>query len=263
MQPRNADDSMVAPRPDRLLPCAAMRFAEPLIPARLIRRYKRFLSDVHLADGRVVTAHCPNPGAMLGLATPGAEVWLAPAAGAERKLAYGWELVRVGHHLVGINTGRPNGLVEEAIQAGRLEPLAGYGRLAREVPYGRNSRIDLLLTDDARPPCYVEVKNVHLRRGDAAEFPDSVTARGAKHLAELADMAAAGARAVMVYVIQRADCRRFKLAGDIDPAYAAAFQRARAAGVEAFAYACRVGRRGIDIAEALPIADLQISRREP
>lgn len=241
-----------------------MRFAEPLIPGRLVRRYKRFLCDVALSAGETVTAHCPNPGAMLGLDRPRAEVWLARARPGTR-LAYRWELVRVGRRLVGINTQRPNALVEEALGAGRIPELSGYASRRHEVPYGRRSRIDFLLETAGRAPCYVEVKNVHLKRADAAEFPDSVTARGTRHLNELAEAVAAGARAVMFYVVQRADCRRFAIASDLDPAYAAAFEHARAAGVEALCYACTVGRAGISIEAPLPVEGasppLQIRRR--
>lgn len=231
-----------------------MKFPVPLIEGRLARRYKRFLSDIELADGRFVTAHCANPGAMLGLTEPGSEVWLSPAANPRRRLRYSWELIRVGDHLVGINTGHPNRLVAEAIEAGAIPELSGYDRLRREVRYGRNSRIDILLETDGRPPCYVEVKNVHLRRAEAAEFPDSVTARGTKHLHEMAAMVAAGARAVMVYVVQRGDCDRFSIAGDIDPVYAAALAHARSAGVEALCYACTVRQDGIEVASPLPLA---------
>ncbi|MBT5413503.1 MAG: DNA/RNA nuclease SfsA, partial [Rhodospirillaceae bacterium] len=163
-----------------------MRFEAPLLRGTLIRRYKRFLTDVTLEDGRAVTAHCPNPGAMLGLTAPGSTVWLSPASNPARKLKFTWELIEADGTIVGINTGRPNALAEEAILAGRVPGLEGYARLRREVKYGRNSRIDILLEDDDRPPCYVEVKNVHfVREAGVAEFPDSVTARGAKHLDEL------------------------------------------------------------------------------
>jgi sugar fermentation stimulation protein A len=195
-----------------------MFFPAPLRQATLIERYKRFLSDHRLADSRTVTAHCANPGAMTGLKEPGLETWLSPAANPKRKLAYTWELVRIGGRLVGINSSLPNRLAEEAIQAGRIPELAGYDTIRREVRYGTNSRVDLLLEDDARPPCYVEVKNVHLKRGAPAEFPDSVTARGTKHLGELAKMAESGAPAVMLYSVQREDCESFTLAADIDPA---------------------------------------------
>ena len=232
-----------------------MRFPRPLVPAVLLRRYKRFLADVRLADGREATVHCANPGSMLGLAEPGAEIWLLPHDNTKRKLAWSWELVRVGNHLVGINTGHPNRLAEEAIAAGRIPALGGYAGLRREVRYGQGSRVDLLLEAPGRPICYVEVKNVHLRRGGCAEFPDCVTARGARHLVELGAVAAAGGRAVMLYIVQRGDCAAFRLAGDLDPAYAAAFARARAAGVEALCYACDVTLDGIGVAGPLAITE--------
>ena len=217
-----------------------------MVPATLVKRYKRFLSDHRLESGEVITASCPNTGTMLGLTTPGSATWLVHAPSPTRKYDYRWELIEDEGTWVGINTGRPNALVEEAIRAGVITELAGYADLRREVKYGTNSRIDLLLEDPGRPQAFVEVKNCHLRRqAGLAEFPDSITTRGAKHLDELAAQVALGHRAVMVFCVQRADCDHFDVAADIDPGYAAAFQRARAAGVEALAYVCHVSAETI------------------
>ena len=225
-----------------------MRFATPLIEGRLVRSYKRFLADVAFADGRVETVHCPNPGAMTGLAIPDGRVFVSRSPNLKRKLPLTLELVEADGVLVGINTAHPNGLVAEAIADGTIAPLAGYARLRREVAYGKASRVDIVLEDDDRPRAYVEVKNVHLmRRPGLAEFPDSVTARGARHLAELAAMSALGHRAVMVFLIQRPDAERFGLAANIDPAYAAAFEAARKAGVEALAYGCAISTDAISV----------------
>jgi sugar fermentation stimulation protein A len=231
-----------------------------LLRGTLIRRYKRFLADVRLDDGRLVTATCPNTGSMLGLNAPGSVVWLSQSDSPTRKYPFTWELVEAdlgaGPALVGINTGHPNKLVAEAVAARRIKALAGYPTLRREVKYGRNSRIDLLLEDAQRGLCYVENKNVHLsRRHGLAEFPDSVTARGVKHLAEMSDMVRQGHRAVMVFLIQRAEATRLALARDIDPGYGAAFDKARAAGVETIALRCRVGIDEIAVDRPVPIAE--------
>ena len=238
-----------------------MKFPTPLIEGVLVQRYKRFLADVRLASGEVVVAHCANPGSMLSVKDPGAKVWLSPAADPARKLRYTWELIAVGDGLVGINTGHPNRIVAEAITAGKIKELAGYPVLKREQKYGKNSRIDILLEGPGRPACYVEVKNVTLKRGpgDLAEFPDAVTERGAKHLREMTDIVKAGGRAVMVYLVQRTDCRRFSIAGDIDPGYARELAAARAAGVEALCYGCRLGLDAITVAGPLTL-DLPNSR---
>jgi sugar fermentation stimulation protein A len=237
-----------------------MRFALPLVPARLVRRYKRFLADVLLESGEAVTVHVANPGAMTGLAAPGARVWLSKSDNKARKLAYSWELVEVdfgaGPELVGVNTGHPNPIAAEAIAAGAIPELVGYASLRREVRYGRASRIDILLEDPARKPCYVEIKNVHLMRTSGlAEFPDCVTARGAKHLDELATVVAGGARAMMLFVVQIGSATRLQLARDIDPGYGAAFDRARATGVEAIAWRCRLTREAILVEGPVPIME--------
>jgi sugar fermentation stimulation protein A len=237
-----------------------MRFPAPLIPATLVKRYKRFLADVVLPSGETVTVHCANPGSMIGLNAAGSRVWLSKSDNPKRKLAHSWELIEVdfggGAELVGINTAHPNALAAEAIAGGAIAELAGYASLRREVKYGRNSRVDVLLEAPARPRCYVEIKNVHLmRRPGLAEFPDAVTKRGAKHLGELADMVAAGARAVMLFLIQIPSARRFALARDIDSAYGRAFDAARGAGVEAIAYRCAISHDGIEVIEPVAIAE--------
>ncbi|HVV40167.1 MAG TPA: DNA/RNA nuclease SfsA [Nitrobacter sp.] len=240
-----------------------MKLASDLIPATLVRRYKRFLADVELADGTVITAHVANPGAMTGLQMPGARVWLSKSPNAARKLPYSWELIEadfgMGLELVGVNTMHPNTIVAEALAKDAVPELAGYSRIRREVKYGQGakgggSRIDFLLERPGGPSCYLEVKNVHLmRRPGVAEFPDSVTARGARHLDELAGVVAAGHRAVMLFVIQIGSATAFALARDIDPGYGRAFDRARAAGVEALARVCRVTGHDIVLAEPVPI----------
>lgn len=235
-----------------------MRFNSPLIPATLVRRYKRFLADVIMPDGEEITVHVANPGAMTGLNAAGARVWLSKSDNPARKLPYSWELVEVDFgsslELVGVNTGHPNGIVAEAIAEGVIPELTGYASLRREVKYGKNSRVDFLLESPGRPRCYVEVKNVHLmRQRGLAEFPDCVTARGAKHLDELAEMVAQGHRAVMLFLIQVGSAERFTLAADLDPTYAKGFARARAAGVEAIAYRCKISGDGIAVGDAVTI----------
>ncbi len=237
-----------------------MRFPTPLIEAVLIQRYKRFLADVRLPNGDEITVHCPNPGAMLGLNKPGNRVWISDSGNPKRKLRHTLELMEVfsptteGPVLVGINTNLPNKLAEEAILAGCIEQLNGYSSLRREVKYGENSRIDILLEEDGRPPCYVEIKNVHLvRHAGLHEFPDCKTARGAKHLREMANMVKSGARAVMFYVIQREDGDRFSFADDLDPDYSKAFEDAANAGVEAIAIRCDISTEDITARHMVPI----------
>jgi sugar fermentation stimulation protein A len=236
-----------------------MNFVKPLVRGRLIRRYKRFLADIDLEDGTEITAHCPNPGAMLGLNMPGVTVWLSKSPDPKRKLAYTWELVEVpgdgphGFVTCGINTMAPNRLVAEALAAGAIPELAGYAPARREVGYGTRSRVDFLLEGPDRAPCFVEVKNVHLRReAGLAEFPDCVTARGLKHLGELAREVEAGARAVMLFVIQRTDCDAFEVAADLDPAYAAGLIDAAARGVEVLCYDCDIEVTGVRLGRRLP-----------
>lgn len=233
-----------------------MEFPDPLIRGRLIKRYKRFLTDVELDDGTVVVAHCANSGSMESVKESGAEVWLSPARNPDRKLKFTWELVRVGETLVGINTALPNYIVSEAIEDGKVSELIGYASLRREVKYGKNSRIDILLEDDTKPMCYVEVKNTTMRRDLVAgpvEFPDAVTSRGAKHLVELADMVEEGHRSVMFYLVQREDADRFAVADDIDPTYAKGLETAMKAGVEVVCYGCRLTPQSIEVTHPIKV----------
>ncbi len=231
-----------------------MRFQSDLIPATLLRRYKRFLADCRLEDGREVTAHVANPGSMLGLKDEGLRIWLEPNDDPKKKLKYAWRLVEhPGGQFTGVDTGVPNRMLRAALMAGQVPGLDGYDLVRPEVKYGENSRIDFLLTGRDRPDCYVEVKSVTLsRQPGLAEFPDSVTARGAKHLAELANMAAQGHRAVMLYLVQRTDCDRVTLARDLDPAYAKAFAQAATAGVQALAFGCAITPQSVTLGPQLP-----------
>lgn len=231
-----------------------MLYARPLIPATLIRRYKRFLADVTLADGTPATAHCANPGAMTGLAAAGTPVWLEPNDDPKRKLRYSWKLAEIGGALVGVDTALPNKVVGEALRARAVPALAAYETVRAEVAYGRGSRVDFLLTQPGLPDCYVEVKSANLsRRVGLVEFPDTVTQRGARHMEELAAMVAQGHRAVVLFLVQRTDCTAFAVAADIDPAYKMAFEQARSAGVEALCFRANLTLAGAGFGEALPI----------
>lgn len=232
-----------------------MRFPSPLLKGRLVKRYKRFLADIALDDDREITAHCANPGSMIGVAQEGARVWVSEHHGTKRKLPYSWEIVEIGKTLIPVNTSNPNKIAAEAIEAGAIPELAGYADMRREVKYGEASRVDLLLEGGRRrKPCYVEIKNVHLsREAGLAEFPDSVTKRGAKHLVELGSVAAQGARAVMLFVVQRSDCRAFRPAADLDPAYAKTLTEAVNAGVETLCYDCEVTTSEVVLRKALEI----------
>lgn len=235
-----------------------MNYAHELFHGTLIKRYKRFLADVKLDSGEVVTAHCANSGSMLTLKDEGNEVWLSPAINPKAKLDYKWEIVKIADTLVGINTSLPNKLVEEAILDGTIIELQGYKNLRREMKYGKNSRIDLFLSghSSGKPDCYVEVKSVTLSREvGLGEFPDSVTSRGKKHLDELGDMIDQGQRSVMLYLAQRDDLKKFKIASDIDPAYAIALKQAKEKGVEAYCYVCEITPTGINMGKSIPILD--------
>lgn len=235
-----------------------MRFPTPLVPATLRRRYKRFLADVVFSDGSETTVHVANPGSMLGLNIPGSRIWLSKSENAKRKLSYSWELVEAdfgcGPELIGVNTTHPNHLVAQALDEKRIPEFLEYSRVRREVRYGEASRVDFLLEGGGQRPCYLEIKNVHMMRTPGrAEFPDAVTARGARHLAELAAEARKGSRAAILFLVQIGSAQSVSLARDIDPAYKVAFDRAVAAGVEALALTCRITTEGIDVARPIPV----------
>ncbi len=226
-----------------------MEFPSPLERGTLVSRYKRFFADVVLEDGLEITAHCPIPGAMLGLNTPGLPAWVSRSDNPKRKLAHTLELVEADGGLVGINTLHPNRLVAEALAADAIPELTGYATHRREVRYGANSRVDFLLEAPERARCWLEVKNCHLcRTGSLAEFPDCVAARSLKHLKELTAMVEAGDRAVMLFVIQRTDCDAFAACHDLDPAYGRGLTEAAAAGVEVLARRCDISTKGVHIA---------------
>ncbi len=220
----------------------------------LIRRYKRFLADVELENGEIVVAHCPNPGSMRSVATPGWSAYLSSSDNPKRKLKWTLELIRSPDAWILVNTQRPNRIVEEAILSGLVSELTGYSELKREVKYGENSRIDLLLSEGSSR-CYVEVKNVSLLlEGGQGAFPDSVTKRGAKHLRELSKQVEAGNRAVMFYLVSRTDIERLRPAGEIDPNYAKEVELALEAGVEMIAYSTEVNDVEVIVSSRIPFS---------
>jgi sugar fermentation stimulation protein A len=230
-----------------------MHLDRPLLEGRFLRRYKRFFVDVELPSGDVLVAHCPNTGSLKGCLTVGARVWLRDSADPSRKLRYTWQAIEADNTWVNVDTGLPNAALRAAVLAGQIPELLGYASVRNEVKYGASSRIDLLLEDAGRPPCYVEIKNTTLAEGGVARFPDAVTERGRKHLTELVEMVRQGARAVQFFFVSRADVERFRPADDIDPAYAQALRQAAAQGVELLAYRARLSPQALEIDQRLRI----------
>jgi sugar fermentation stimulation protein A len=234
-----------------------MNFDRPLIEGILKRRYKRFLADIDLPSGKMITAHCPNTGSLMGCAEPGSTVWLSHSTKPGRKYPYTWELVQVdGRVTVGINTSLSNRLVREALESGVITELGGYASIRTEVRFGEeNSRVDLLLEDhDRLAPCFLEVKNVTAAvNGGKALFPDAVSARGSRHLRELERVVQSGARAALCYCVQRGDVNQVRPADEIDPAYGKALREAIASGVEVLAYRARVSSAGIRLDKRVPV----------
>ena len=230
-----------------------MKFESPLIPGKLIRRYKRFLADVQLEDGSIVVAHCTNSGSMISCIEEGAKVYLSPAKDPKRKTRFTWEMIEINNSWVGINTSIPNQLVFEAVRDQEIPQLTGYTFVKREVKF-EDSRFDVY-AENEHEKCFIEVKNVSMKAGDAALFPDAVTSRGRKHLETLIRVKEQGIRAVMVYVIQRMDVNSFGPARHIDPNYADALEKARNAGVEVIALQAKVSPEEIQIVGELPFID--------
>ena len=224
-----------------------------LIRGTLVRRYKRFLADVVLEDGRTVTAHCPNTGSMKGCSEPGRTVYLSKSNNPSRKLAYTWELIQMTSSLVGVNTGVPNQLVYQALSAGTVPELSGFESVRKEVTVAKGSRIDIVMEDRDGRQCFVEVKNCTLVKDGVALFPDAVTGRGLRHLSELARLVADGHRCAMFYLIQRTDAASFAPAAAIDPDYSRGLAAAAAAGVEVVAYDVRIDLAGVALNAGLPV----------
>ncbi|MCB5162940.1 DNA/RNA nuclease SfsA [Marinomonas algarum] len=231
-----------------------MKFPSTLIEGKLLRRYKRFLSDIELPNGEVV-AHCPNTGSMRRCQQDGARVWLSKSNNPKRKLGYTWELVEVdGEYLACINTGWPNKLVGEAIANNVIDELNGYSEQKAEVKYGENSRIDWLLTDAEGKKCYVEVKNVTLLESDGGGyFPDAVTERGRKHLFELLRMVQEGHRAVLFFCVSHEGINSVSPAAHIDKKYAEAFKSVIDQGVEVIAYKVAISQKEMFIDQSVPV----------
>ena len=224
-----------------------MKFEESLIKGRLIKRYKRFLADIKLSNGKIVTAHCPNPGSMLNLVSKGCEVWVSKKNNVKSKLLYSWELVKIKKNFVGINTLLTNKIAIEAIKNKRIEELSKHKFIRKEVSINKSTRIDILMELRGKP-CYIEVKNVTLNRKKlVAEFPDSITKRGTKHLKELSALAERGVSAIMLYIVQRSDCKFFKIAHDIDSEYAENLIQAQKKGVKILCYNCSVSQYAISV----------------
>jgi len=223
-----------------------------LIPGILLKRYKRFLADVKLESGEIVTAHCPNTGSMKGCSEPGRTIYLSSHKNPKRKYKYTWELIAMPTSLVGVNTLVPNRLVFKSIYEKLIPELSEYDHIEREVKVGEHSRIDLMLNDGDTKRCYIEIKNCTLVSKAIAQFPDAVTSRGLKHIAELENLAKAGHRSMMFYFIQRTDAQVFRPADHIDPEYGRRLRQAVGKGIEVLAYDVRINLQGIELNKNIP-----------
>ena len=233
-----------------------MQFQSNLVSGRLVKRYKRFFADVELSNGRIVTAHCPNTGSMLGLANHGVKVWLEPNENPKKKLKYSWKLVdHENGHFTGVDTNVANKIVNEALLQGKILEVLDYDIILREQIYGANSRVDFLLRNGSKT-CYLEVKSATLcRQEKIAEFPDTVTSRGAKHLKELSKTVSTNTRAIVLYLVQRSDCNYFKIAGDLDQTYLNETISSSNSGVEFVSYRVNFLSNGIELGYKLELID--------
>ena len=233
-----------------------MQFQSNLVSGRLVKRYKRFFADVELSNGRIVTAHCPNTGSMLGLANHGVKVWLEPNEDPRKKLKYSWKLVdHENGHFTGVDTNIANKIVNEALLQGKILEVLDYDIILREQKYGANSRVDFLLINGSKT-CYLEVKSVTLcRQEKIAEFPDTVTSRGAKHLKELSKTVSTNTRAIVLYLVQRSDCNYFKIADDLDQTYLNETILSKNSGVEFVSYRVNFLSNGIELGYKLELID--------
>ena len=231
-----------------------MQFQSNLISGRLVKRYKRFFADVEMSNGRIVTAHCPNTGSMLGLAKHGVKVWLEPNEDPRKKLKYSWKLVdHENGHFTGVDTSIANKIVYEALLQRKILEVLDYDIILREQKYGANSRVDFLLRNESKT-CYLEVKSVTLcRQEKIAEFPDTVTSRGAKHLKELSKTVSANTRAIVLYLVQRSDCNYFKIADDLDQTYLNETILSKNSGVEFISYRVNFLSNGIELGYKLEL----------
>ena len=233
-----------------------MQLPKTLYCGTLIKRYKRFLADIRLERGENITAHCPNPGRMTGLSNPGSRVWVSCSPNPNRKLPFTLELIEADGGLVGVNTHHPNKIVREAIESHKIAQLEGYDSLRTEVKYAERSRVDILLEDEKMGRCWVEVKNVHLRRDSresngTAEFPDSVTVRGSKHIEDLVDQIKMGDKSILIFLIQRMDCKDFKIARDIDPLYYETLSRGMENGLEVLCFDTNITLSSISLRNSI------------
>ena len=229
-----------------------MQFKTNLIKGKLLKRYKRFLADIILEDGTEVIAHCPNPGSMMGLATSGTTVWLEPNNDPKKKLKFGWRLVEYNNHMICVDTTIANIVIKEALEKKEIPELS-YQDFKSEVKYSENSRIDFLLNSPSQQT-YLEIKSVTLMREKGlAEFPDSITKRGSKHLEDLSKMVKSGHKSVLLFLCMRGDVDRLRIAADLDSLYDTKIKAALESGIRLICYDTRVTRFGVRLGKPIMV----------